>query len=217
MSYIYFRVTDVNDNSPVFIGAPYVLNVSELALTGSLLTSDILAVDVDQPGPFSTVQYNIEPGPFSDIVMFDNQLQGKLTLVKALDYEKRRQIKLRIVAQDQGLPPRSNETSLTINVLDADDQNPVFAHVQYKAVLPEETAEGMKLVVSPEDIAARDRDEAINSPVYYSWAGTGREYRHFELNRNTGAIYIKGAPGEAEYRQSVTLVIKATQFDNQDR
>ena len=109
--------------------------MSELALTGSVLTTDILAVDVDQPGPFSTVQYNIKPGPFSDVIMFDNQLQGKLTLVKALDYEKRRQIKLRIVAQDQGLPPRSNETSLTINVMDADDQNPVFLHAQYKAVL----------------------------------------------------------------------------------
>ena len=88
--------------------------------------------------------------------------------------------------------------------------------VRYTQVL-KETAEGMKLTVSPEDIAARDRDEAINSPVYYSWAGTGREYRHFELNRNTGAIYIKVAPGEAEFRQSVTLVIRATQFDNPDR
>ena len=193
------------------------LNVSELALTGSVLTTDILAVDVDQPGPFSTVQYNIEPGPFSDVIMFDNQLQGKLTLVKALDYEKRRQIKLRIVAQDQGLPPRSNETSLTINVMDADDQNPVFLHAQYKAVLPEETAEGMKLEVSPGDVAARDKDEAIMAPVYYSWAGSGHEYRNFELNRNTGAIYIKGEPGAEEFRQSVTLVIRATQADNPDR
>ena len=68
-------MTDVNDNSPVFIGAPYVLNISELAVTGSQVFSDILAVDVDQPGPFSSVQYHIEPGPNSDMLEFDNQLQ----------------------------------------------------------------------------------------------------------------------------------------------
>ena len=55
-------MTDVNDNSPVFIGAPYVLNISEVSLRGSVVFNDVLAVDVDQPGPFSTVQYNIEPG-----------------------------------------------------------------------------------------------------------------------------------------------------------
>ena len=59
----------------MFIGSPYVLNISELTLPGTVLTHDILAVDIDQPGPFSTVQYNIEPGPFSDTLVFDNQLQ----------------------------------------------------------------------------------------------------------------------------------------------
>ena len=126
-------MTDVNDNSPVFIGAPYVLNISEVSLRGSVVFNDVLAVDVDQPGPFSTVQYNIEPGlekiipksnqsficsipikfnflfwpgPYSDVLVFENQLQGKLTLAKQLDYEKQKQIKLKIIAQDQGLPPR---------------------------------------------------------------------------------------------------------------
>ena len=212
-----YRVTDVNDNSPVFIGSPYVLNISEVSLRGSVIFSDVLAVDVDQPGPFSTVQYNIEPGPFSDTLVFDNQLQGRLSLAKQLDYEKQKQIKLKIVAQDQGLPPRYNETSLTINVLDADDQNPSFYYNQYTAVLPEDTAEGMKLVVEPEDVAAYDKDKGINAPVYYTFAGTGLEYRHFELNRNTGAIYMKGQPSEAEFTQSSTLVIRATQFDNPDR
>ena len=201
----------------MFIGSPYVLNISEVSLRGSVIFSDVLAVDVDQPGPFSTVQYNIEPGPFSDTLVFDNQLQGRLSLAKQLDYEKQKQIKLKIVAQDQGLPPRYNETSLTINVLDADDQNPSFYYNQYTAVLPEDTAEGMKLVVEPEDVAAYDKDKGINAPVYYTFAGTGLEYRHFELNRNTGAIYMKGQPSEAEFTQSSTLVIRATQFDNPDR
>ena len=107
-------------------------------------------MDVDQPGPFSTVQYNLEPGPASDYLVFSNQLQGRLSLAKVLDYETERQLVVKLVAQDQGLPPRYNTTSLTINVLDADDQNPAFYQDEYFAKVPEVTSEGLKLVVEPD-------------------------------------------------------------------
>ena len=79
---ISIRVTDVNDNAPVFLGAPYTLNVSELSLVGSVLLGEVLAVDVDQPGAFSTVEYHIKEGPFSDYVAFENPLEGRLVLTK---------------------------------------------------------------------------------------------------------------------------------------
>ena len=34
-------------------------------MVGSVVLSSILAVDADQPGPYSTVQYSILPGPHS--------------------------------------------------------------------------------------------------------------------------------------------------------
>ena len=39
------------------------------------------------PGPFSTVEYNIPSGPFSDYLTFENPLEGKVVLTKALDFE----------------------------------------------------------------------------------------------------------------------------------
>ncbi len=33
-------------------------------------------------GPFSTVEYRMVPGPFSDYLAFENPLDGRLTLVK---------------------------------------------------------------------------------------------------------------------------------------
>jgi len=214
---INIRVTDVNDNAPVFIEAPYVLNISELSIIGSVIFTDVLAVDVDQPGPFSTVEYHIENGPYSDYVAFENPLEGKLILTKKLDYEKLQEFKLKVIAQDQGLPPRYNETSLIINVQDADDQNPAFYSDQYEAVIPEGSTEGLKLQVEPQDVRAFDKDLGINAPVYYTFSGSGSEYRYFELNRNTGQIYLKGQISENELTQPATLVIKATQFDNPDR
>ena len=78
---------------------------------------------------------------------------------------------------------RFNETSLTINILDADDQNPSFEFDQYKAILPEAISAGVKLPVSPEDVKAFDKDKGIKAPVYYTFAGMGPDYRHFEINR----------------------------------
>ena len=109
-----------------------------------------------------------------------------MSLVKQLDYEKQKQIKLKIIAQDQGLPPRFNETSLTINILDADDQNPSFYYDQYQAQLPEDTAEGMKLTVTPEDVKAYDKDKGLTSPVYYSFAGKLR----LTLSSDWSIVYI---------------------------
>ena len=61
-----------------------------------------LIADADQPGPFSTVEYSVADGPFSDYVAFENPLEGNLVLTKSLDYETMRSFSLTIEAKDQG-------------------------------------------------------------------------------------------------------------------
>ena len=95
----------MNDNAPVFLGTPYVLNISELSPVGSVLFSDVLAVDGDQQGPFSMVEYNIQNGPFSDYVALENPLDGKLIQTKSFDYEKVQQLDIKVIARDKGSPP----------------------------------------------------------------------------------------------------------------
>jgi len=51
------RVTDANDNAPVFVNAPYVLNISEVTVVGTRVLQGVHAVDNDQQGPFSSVKY----------------------------------------------------------------------------------------------------------------------------------------------------------------
>ena len=113
-----------------------------------------------------------------------------------------------IIARDQGVPPQSNETTISISVSDADDQNPAFYYERYDALLPrgeDARAVGQKLLVQPQDIKAFDKDLGIAAPVYYTFGGSGGggngggsvdttymadEYKYFELNRNTGEILI---------------------------
>ena len=79
---------------------------------GSTIFTNIEAIDIDQQGPFSTVEYHIPNGPFSDYVSFTNPLEGSLILTKSLDYEKLQGFEVKIIAQDQGSPPQVNETTL---------------------------------------------------------------------------------------------------------
>ena len=118
-------MTDVNDNAPVFLGAPYNVTISEATPLGSQVLR-VEAVDSDQRGPFSSVQYQLEDtGVFSDVLSIDRE--GVARLVRSLDYDEGEvSMRLRLVASDQGDPPLYTQTWITINIEDSDDQNPEF-------------------------------------------------------------------------------------------
>ena len=135
-----------------------------------------------------------------------------------------RSISLQIEARDQGVPPMTSRALVTINVIDADDQNPAFLYERYDALLPppglvqeKESDQGYKLFVQPQDLRAFDKDLGISAPIFYTFSGDSDEAKFFELNRNTGHIYVKSRIPDSEFLQPVTLVVKATQFDNVDR
>ncbi|KAJ9593863.1 hypothetical protein L9F63_027492, partial [Diploptera punctata] len=77
---VNIRVTDANDNAPQFINAPYVLNISEVTVVGTRVLQGVRAVDADQQGAYSTVQYSVLPGPHADYFVFVNALEGTLLL-----------------------------------------------------------------------------------------------------------------------------------------
>ena len=210
---IQIRVTDVNDNSPQFLSGPYVLNISELSPVGSDLV-EVMALDQDQQGPFSMVEYSVVPGNFSDFVSFKNPLDGKIVQLRSFDFEEFEQMEIVIQAQDKGNPPQSSQTRLVINVEDADDQNPSFLHDNYTTHLPDA---GNKLKISPAELKAVDKDFGLNSPVFYTFSGSGPVYSYLELNRNTGQVYVTGNKEEMVALLPTSLVVRATQYDNKDR
>lgn len=63
-------------------------------------------------------------------------MEGTLVLRKSLDYETLPAFSVGLRAQDHGNPPRSSDTVLHVNVIDADDQNPRFFDDRYTAILP---------------------------------------------------------------------------------
>lgn len=173
------------------------------------------AVDEDESGPYSTVEYRVLDGPYSDYVTFVTPLEGTLVLRKPLDYETVKNFTLTLRAQDQATPPRYSDTTLDVIIIDADDQNPKFLRESYYADLPTDGRIG-ELRIEPEPIRAVDQDEGILAPIRYSIMNSP-ESRFFEINARTGAISLKVALGKLDLVHSITLVIRATQIDNNDR
>nr|XP_015921109.1 protocadherin Fat 4 isoform X2 [Parasteatoda tepidariorum] len=207
-------VTDANDNAPMFVGAPYSVNISEVTVVGSTVIQGIKAVDKDQYGPFSTVEYFVDEGPYSHLLAFESSLEGHVILTSALDFETLPNFTVTIKAKDQGTPPQVSVTTLTVWIQDADDQNPRFLAESYKAILPERPIS--VLSISPSSIKAVDPDEGIQAAIQYTFNSESAEHELFEINRRTGQVTIRKTLPE-DLRLPITLVVKATQMDNKDR
>ncbi|XP_030565776.1 protocadherin beta-11 isoform X1 [Drosophila novamexicana] len=209
------RVTDVNDNAPQWIGTPYTLTLSEVTVPGTRILQGARAEDADQPGPFSTVEYQVLPGPYAELVQFLNPLEGTLVLKKALDYEQLQNFTVKLRAQDQGTPPRHSDTLLRVVITDADDQNPKFLRESYSAELPADGRAG-ELRMRPEPLKAIDQDEGICAPIQYNIVQS-QDAKYFRVHPHNGIITLLAPIGYADLTHGATLVVKATQIDNPDR
>lgn len=210
---VNIRITDVNDNAPQWKGAPYSISLSETTVVGTRILQGARAVDADQPGPFSTVEYSVLPGQYSDYVDFVNPLEGTLQLKKALDFEQLKNFTVKLRAQDQGNPPKFSDTFLRVFIIDADDQNPRFEYESYTAEFPSDGKTG-KLKIHPKAIRAWDQDEGIQADIIYSISSSSSpDAQYFSINPKSGEIKLI-TPFES---QKTTLVVRATQVDNADR
>ncbi|XP_077554515.1 protocadherin Fat 4-like Cad96Ca isoform X2 [Haemaphysalis longicornis] len=209
-------VTDANDNAPEFQGTPYFLNISESTAPGTTVMQGIRAVDKDQPGPFSTVEYYVEDGAYSHLLAFESRLEGSLVLKDKLDHESLPKFTVTLRAQDQGNPPQSTHTTLVVVVHDADDQNPRFLAERYFVQLHDNIRVGTPLDVKPSKIEAEDPDEEIKAPIKYTFNSDAPEYSYFDLHPQTGHLSLV-RPLPESFALPVTLVVRATQHDNADR
>ncbi|XP_042167184.1 protocadherin Fat 3-like [Oncorhynchus tshawytscha] len=110
---------------------------------------------------------------------------GLMTVFLPLDRERSDRYVLNVTIYDQGLPQRSNWRLLTVNVEDANDNEPVFAKDSYSVVVPENTALGTEVV----QVVAVDRDLGSNGEVSYSLLTAVPQ---FSINSNTGVVVVSG-------------------------
>ncbi|XP_047190149.1 protocadherin alpha-2-like isoform X13 [Scophthalmus maximus] len=206
---IEVSVLDINDNSPEFIEQTYWLNISESLSAGERYLLPV-AVDADI-GINSVKNYKLNRNDhFSLDVQSggEHDVSAELVLQKSLDREKQSVIKLILTAVDGGKPPRSGSIQLHVNVLDANDNPPVFSKSLYKVRVKENAAPG-ELVIK---LNASDLDEGMNSKILYSLIKRGNidPSNIFDLNSESGEVTVKGT---LDYEETPAYEVRVQAVD----
>ncbi|KAI4887262.1 hypothetical protein NFI96_029832 [Prochilodus magdalenae] len=203
---IEIKIMDTNDNSPHFLVGTFKLNVTENANPGERFLLPV-AEDSDT-GSNALKDYRLSQNEYFTIdVQSDEQsLYAELVLQKALDREKQSLIRLILTAVDGGKPPKSGTLSIIVDVLDVNDNSPVFSMTLYKAKVKENVSVGTKIL----SVSATDLDHGINSEILYSFLGHGKSKKKdlFTLIPETGDILVNGQI-DYEENQAIELRVQA--------
>ena len=147
---IDITITDVNDNSPIFVDSPYSVRVPEYTNIGTFLLQ-VVAEDLDS-GTNAEVFYQIIPN--SSEFQIDME-SGNITVNAILDRRRQSLYSFNVTATDRGDPALSNTTTVEVIVTEINDNQPYFdPPLPSTIMIPEDTLPGFVLL----NITARDDD-----------------------------------------------------------
>lgn len=206
------RLTDENDNAPVFSKPVYEVAVVENNAPGAYITT-VVARDMDM-GSNGKVTYKLADtyfmgSPISTFVSLD-PASGSLYALRSFNYEVMKQLELRITASDGGSPPLSGSANVYVRIVDQNDNapyitQPALNNGSAEVLLPRDAPVGYVIT----RVEARDSDEGVNSELSYGLA-TG-EPSVFSVNKATGEIYLNQV---LSHDVDETLSVTVTVSDN---
>uniref|UniRef100_A0A8C2E0H1 Cadherin-related 23 n=1 Tax=Cyprinus carpio TaxID=7962 RepID=A0A8C2E0H1_CYPCA len=197
---VFVNLLDLNDNDPAFLNLPFVAEVPE----GLPIGSSVFRVQVQDPdeGDNGAVTMALQMGmPRLDFRL--NTTTGVLVSTAVLDREQIGQYYLRIIAYDAGQFPRTSTSTLTITVLDMNDETPTFFPSIYNVSLDENVPRDYVVV----RLNCTDNDAGLNAELSYFITG-GNQDGKFSVGFRTGVVRtVVGL--DRETQASYRLVIEA--------
>lgn len=182
-------IADAND-SPMFLDAPYSVQVNENDISASVFT--VNATDPDN----DTLHFTLSGSRSSHFTI--HSLTGLVTLTQALNFEDVAMYVLTVTLSDgEG---EVNVTTLTVEVIDLND-SPSFVNTPFSAAIDENTEIGTRV------IQTSATDEDLNSTLAYSLSGT---------NSSAFAISITGiisAASEIDYESCSSYSLTISVWD----
>ncbi|XP_039976633.1 protocadherin beta-16-like isoform X10 [Xiphias gladius] len=206
---ITIEITDINDNAPSFASSEKRFEISESAVIGSKFVLE-KAIDADI-GVNGLQSYSLNPTN-NFALKLENQADGikkvEMVLQKPLDREHQEQISLLLTALDGGQPRMSGTMQITINVLDVNDNAPVFTKSVYKATVTENSPRGTSVIT----VSASDKDGGSNGEISYVISNSRRRLSDlFQIDQKTGEVILIG---EIDYEKAKLFQIDIEAIDN---
>ena len=172
---VYIRLLDVNDNSPTFDHLLYKFSIREND-QGYQNIGQVMARDPDN-GRNGTVEYRIMNS--TSLFAIDNTT-GYISTNEIFDREMQPSYTLIVLASDHGTPPKSTTAIVIVEVIDVNDEQPIFDRQRIEFTISTYTPAGSTIG----QVNATDPDE--NSHLRYSLSGDGAN--QFRIYDTTGVI-----------------------------
>nr|XP_019934166.1 PREDICTED: cadherin-related family member 5-like [Paralichthys olivaceus] len=199
---IVVLVDNVNDNAPVFAQSLYEVNVDEMSPVGTTV-GKYAATDPDKPNQLFYSLTSESQNSFK----LKSSTDPDLIISSPLDYDRVKNFKMVLYAQDTPLTASDNRTSFTatttimVTIIDADNRPPWFQpctkhmigatlicqSAGYTGSVVINEQENGALQLKPGPLYATDGDTGINEEITYSFL-SGNDEQLFEINANTGNI-----------------------------
>ncbi|KAM9740618.1 protocadherin beta-11-like [Menidia menidia] len=187
---VTIEVLDVNDHPPVFKKTDTILDISESANLGARFVLDS-AEDPDV-GVNGLQNYILTPNDnfvLKQHINPDGSKYAEMVLQKQLDREAVPHLSLKYIAVDGGNPQRSGTVNIHINVLDVNDNAPVFNQSVYKSTVVENAINGTPIV----RVNATDADSGINGYISYSISNARSNVANLlTIDQSSGLLYVSG-------------------------
>uniref|UniRef100_A0A2K6UWF2 Cadherin domain-containing protein n=1 Tax=Saimiri boliviensis boliviensis TaxID=39432 RepID=A0A2K6UWF2_SAIBB len=196
-SMLLIKLKDENDNPPVFTQSFVSLSVPENNFPGAQLTK-VSATDADS-GPNGEISFLLGSDAPPEFEL--DRRTGMLSAVKKLDREKQEKYLFTVLAKDNGVPPLTSNVSVFVNVIDQNDNSPIFTHNEYNFYVPENLPKHGTVGL----ITVTDPDYGENSAVTLSILDMND---YFTIDSETGVIR-PNISFDREKQESYTFYVKA--------
>ncbi|XP_078306317.1 protocadherin gamma-A8 isoform X5 [Panthera onca] len=211
--HITLYVADTNDNPPTFPHASYSAYIPENNPRGASIFT-VMAHDPDS-GNNAQVTYSVTEdiimgSPVSSYVSINSDT-GILYALCSFDYEHLRDLQLLVTARDSGDPPLSSNVSVSIFVLDQNDNVPEILY----PTLPTDGSTGVELAPRSAEpgylvtkVVAVDRDSGQNAWLSYRLLKAS-EPGLFTVGLHTGEVRTARALQDRDaLKQSLVVAVQ---------
>ncbi|XP_060523658.1 cadherin-87A isoform X2 [Cylas formicarius] len=175
-------ILDINDSPPSFLppwtveNPVYYLELKEELPVGTIVAT-YKAIDEDS----DIAGYTIQPN--SEYFQINNGT-GIVQIKKVIDYEKIKKLNFTVVAFDSGIPQLNTTATVMVNVVNLNDNDPIFAQNSYNVSIDENSPNGTFVL----QVKALDNDSEEYGEVIYSL--TGEHSNDFNIDAKTGIITV---------------------------
>lgn len=189
---IIIRIADVNDNDPVFTQDVYSVNVKENNLM-NIPIMRITAKDNDS-GENAAIEYRLSNNS-AGLLSIDAST-GVVSAAGVFDFEEKTHYEFIATATDQGQPqPRSATATIMLNVVDFNDEAPVFLQASYSFGTYENQLPGTEIGT----VSATDRDTSPFDRFTFSIVQSKPAANVFQVDSNTGRIVSQRVLDREQY------------------